>query len=544
IICADGRNRIVSWNPAAEKIFGHSAEQALGQPLDIIVPPHMRAAHSSGLERVAHGGAPRIIGASLTLSGRRRDGTEFPIDLSLSQWRENGEPRFGAIIRDVTRRKQIEDELRRAAEFDHLTGLANRASLLGQLEQTCEADDQATVVLINLDSFAEVNDALGHSNGDRVLKIVADRLRGVLDPGNTLARLGGDEFVAFVPGTSDPLAASALAERLIEAVEPPIEFDGQSLQVSASVGIAVRTLAKCGAEELLNNAHLALFRAKSEGLKIIHAFTPELRARAAARRAVDAGLRKAWEHREFELYYQPQVLLAGAALTGAETLIRWNHPEQGLVSPGAFLPVLESGLLAAPIGEWILRTACQQAARWRQLGLDRFRIGVNLFAAQFKASDLAATVERALADAGLPPEALELEITENIILRQEQSIIRPLERLRSLGVGIAFDDFGTGFASLSMLKNYPVTKLKIDRSFVSGADITRKDQAVVEAVAGLGRAFDLGVIAEGIETAGQAALMRSLGCEEGQGYLFGKPMPASAFEERFCRGGPRFESVA
>jgi len=286
-------------------------------------------------------------------------------------------------------------------------------------------------------------------------------------------------------------------------------------------------------EELLGNADLALYKAKADGRHLVRVFTPELRQTASKKGAISSSIRQAWERNAFELYYQPQINLTDGSLAGAEALIRWNHQTLGVVSPAAFLAVLESGLLAVPVGEWILRTACRQAAEWRAAGLENFRIGVNLFAAQFRTRDFAQTIETMLREFDLPASALELEITENIILQNEQRIMQPLRHLRGLGVGIVFDDFGTGFASLSLLKDYPVSRLKIDRSFVSGADRSKKDEVIVEAVVKLAEGFNLEVIAEGIETSGQENLMRRYRCDEGQGYLYGRPMTPIAFAEQF-----------
>ncbi|MUO79723.1 EAL domain-containing protein [Agrobacterium vitis] len=534
IVCANASNQITSWNSAAEAMFGYTADEAVGKSLDIIVPGTMRARHGSGLARVAMGGPTRIIGTSLKLTACRRDGSEFPIELSLSQWTETGEKYFGAIIRDITQRAEAEKLLKQAAEFDHLTGLANRPSLHRHMQHACNGGSGATVVLIDLDGFKDVNDTLGHLAGDFVLQVVAERLKRVVPDDQMVARLGGDEFLVFLTGTAEPLSATNLSLSLIALIEEPIEFDDHLIHIGASIGIAVTTKDDClQAEELLGNADLALYQAKADGRHLVRVFTPELRQTASKKGAISSSIRQAWERQEFELYYQPQVNLVDGSLSGAEALIRWNHPDLGVVSPAAFLPVLETGLLAVPIGEWILHTACRQASEWRAAGLDNFRIGVNLFAAQFRTRDFAQMIEAMLAEFGLPSSALELEITENIILQNEQRIMQPLRHLRALGVGIAFDDFGTGFASLSLLKDYPVSRLKIDRSFVSGADRSEKDKVIIEAVVKLADGFDLNVIAEGIETPEQEDLMRRYRCDEGQGYLYGRPMTASAFADRY-----------
>ncbi|WP_205820803.1 sensor domain-containing phosphodiesterase [Methylobacterium nonmethylotrophicum] len=530
IICADGANRIVFWNKAAETIFGYAAAEALGQPLTLIVPSAFRAKHEAGLARAAAGHPTTLVGAVVTVPACRRGGEEFPIELSLSHWTEGGEHRFGAIVRDVTERVRAEERLKREAELDHLTGIANRKVLSDRMEEAGRDGAAATLLLIDLDGFKDVNDSLGHAAGDAVLTTVAARLSAEAGRDALVSRLGGDEFAVFLKGAADPVAGADLGRRLIAAVERPIEIDERCIYVGASVGIAVADAAGWESGALLGDTDLALYRAKAEGRSRVALFTPDLRAVARTRTSVSSGMREAWERGEFEMYYQPQVLLDTGAITGAEALIRWNHPDRGLVSPAAFLPVLEASLLAVPVSEWILRTACQQAAQWRRLGFARFRVGVNLFAAQFRTGDLPRVVGEILTDHGLPGDALELEITENIILRSDARINADLRELRALGVGIAFDDYGTGYASLTMLKDYPVTRLKIDRSFVSGVERSRKDQTIVEAIANLARGFSLDVIAEGIETREQAELMRRH-CAEGQGYFFGRPMTARNFGE-------------
>lgn len=533
IICANGKNQITSWNASAEEIFGYSREEALGETLDIIMPEAMRARHGAGLARVASGGPARIIGTSVNLTAKRRDGSDVPIELSLSQWSEAGEPQFGAIIRDITSRLEAVKQLKHAAEYDELTGLANRSSLKLRLRQSCESNEPLALLLLDLDGFKDVNDTMGHSAGDFVLKIVARRLRESVPAQHMVARLGGDEFVVVMSETVDPIKTSELASALISAIEEPIEFDNEPIHIGASIGISLKSGPEDDSEQMLGNADLALYQAKADGRHLVRIFTPELRQTALKRGAMSSSIRQAWENKEFELYYQPQIKLSDGSLAGAEALIRWNHPHLGVVSSAAFLPVLEASLLAVPVGEWILRTACAQAAQWRKAGYENFRIGVNLFAAQFRTRDFAKSVEAALSDSQLPATSLELEITENIILRNEQRIMEPLHHLRSIGVGIAFDDFGTGFASLSLLKDYPVTRLKIDRSFVSGSERNKKDEAIVEAVARLAAGFDLEVIAEGIETVEQEQLMRQYACDEGQGYLYGRPMKASDFRHLY-----------
>ena len=538
IICADKDGRILSWNGAAETMFGYAADEVIGDRLSFIIPDRFRPMHEAGLQRVAAGLPTKLVGSLVTVPALRRDGTEFPIELSLSHWTEGGEHRFGAITRDITERVAAEAFLKHAAEYDHLTDLANRAALTNRLETVAAGGSPASLILLDLDGFKDVNDNLGHAAGDVVLKAVADRLRHIVGESGLPCRLGGDEFVVVLEGSADPLSTVDLADQLIKAIECPVEIGERAVYVGASAGVSFFCGESWSSELLLEQADLALYKAKADGKGRVRLFTQDLWPIARSRVSVSSGIRQAWEQNEFELYYQPQIRLADGALVGAEALLRWNHRERGVLAPAAFLSTLESSLLAIPVSEWILCTACRQAAAWRAAGFPEFRIGVNLFAAQFKSRDLPGLVEKVLREAGLPAGGLELEITENTILRNDSRIHASLVELRKMGVGIAFDDYGTGFASLTMLKDFPVTRLKIDRCFVSGPDDDDRNPLIVEAIARLAHGFDLKLIAEGIETREQADLMRSH-CEEGQGYFFCKPVTASAFAARFSASDRR-----
>lgn len=529
IITADGRNRIVSWNSAAGRMFGYTAAEAVGQSLSMIVPDRFRAMHKAGLERAAAGLPTKLVGSLVTVPALRRDGTEFPIELSLSHWRENGEHCFGAICRDITERQETEAKLKYAAEHDALTGLANRTVLDERLKLASAQGRPVSLIMVDLDGFKDINDSLGHAAGDEVLKIVASRLSAIAGTNVLPCRLGGDEFVLLIEDRADPQQAVELARRSIEAIEMQMELGERSVYVGACAGAATITGTDWVDDLPLQQADLALYKAKASGRGRVRLFTQDLIPAQHSRTSVSSGLRQAFERGEFELYYQPQVQLSDYAIVGAEALLRWNHPDLGVLAPGAFIETLGSSLIAVPVSEWILRTACRQAAEWRQSGHPAFRIGVNLFAAQFKAGDLVSVVDGILRETGLPPSGLELEVTENTILRDESRIDAVLYQLRETGVGIAFDDYGTGYASLTMLKEFPVTRLKIDRSFVSGGDTGGINRLIVEAISKLASGLKLDVIAEGIETVEQASLMRNY-CREGQGYLFGKPMPAVAFE--------------
>lgn len=448
-----------------------------------------------------------------------------------------------ALPADAEARRREAEELFRLANFDLLTGLANRGRFFRLVEETLAEPTAAAVVMIDLDGFKDVNDTLGHAVGDGVLREVAARLARRIGEDDAAARVGGDEFAILLRGVSEPAQAMAVSDAINHEIARPIVIDGQEIHVGASCGVALAPLHTGNPIELLGNADLALFRAKADGRGRSRAFEPALRMEAVVRRLYGMEIHRAVKAGEFLLFYQPQVRLTDGALTGAEALIRWLHPQRGLLAPAAFLPALERSPLAATVGAWVLDQACAQAAFWRRNGAETFRIGVNLFAAQFRVGDLATEVVDALDRHGLPPDALELEITENIALDLDETVLERLNRLRALGVGLAVDDFGTGFASLSLLKSYPLTRIKIDRSFVTGMLDSGKDASVVRAILDIAQAFDLETIAEGIEEAAERDDLLRQGCREGQGYFFGKPMPASLFAETFGIA-PAFQSPA
>ncbi|MCJ2039091.1 EAL domain-containing protein [Methylobacterium sp. J-059] len=533
IICADSCGQITVWSAAAERLFGHTVPEALGRPVALIIPERMRGGNEGDLRRIASAAAGGLIGRTVELIACHRNGDEFPIELSLSSWREEGHAAFGAIVRDVRQRRAVEDRLFRLAHLDPLTELPNRAVLRGRIEAAISGGRSAAVLMIDLDGFKEVNDAHGHGVGDSVLQTAARRLRASVGPDGVTARFGGDEFAVVLPGVGDPFVAVSTAEAAIAALSQPYHVEGSILRLGASAGVVLSPAHGALEEDLLICADAALYRAKADGRGRCRLFTPEMREAAQRHRACREGLHRAVERGEFVLHYQPQVRLSDGALTGAEALIRWQHPELGLLAPAAFLAVLDEGPDAARVGDWVLRTACAQARAWRDGGLPSFQIGVNLCAAQFRRGDLVERVGSVLAETGLAAGALELEITETIILRHDPGVVAALLALRAMGVGIAFDDYGTGYASLSLLKRFPLSRLKIDRSFVSGLCEDQQDAAVVRAVIELSRSFGLEVIAEGIETDEQRRRLLAKGCQEAQGYLFGRPMAADAFAVRY-----------
>ncbi|MFC5066854.1 putative bifunctional diguanylate cyclase/phosphodiesterase [Flaviflagellibacter deserti] len=530
IVCANARGAITFWNAAAERIFGYTAAEVMGRNLHLILGENCRKGDRETLARLMDEATPGLIGETAAFSGQRRNGTELPIEVSLSCWMDSHQQSFGAIIRDVSDRRDNEARLLRLANHDALTDLPNRGALWAHLDDVLAAEEPLTLLMLDLDGFKEVNDDRGHMWGDRVLQVVARQILDLAGDGDMVARLGGDEFAVVLRGVGDPLVASRLGERLIQHFNKPVWVDGQKVNLGLSIGIAIAPAHGSTPEELMANVDLALYRAKDEGRSRQHLFAPPMRQAANARSAFEVELTSAHENGEFELFYQPQVRLNDSSMIGAEALLRWRHPERGLMIPPSFISVLDTMSIAADVGEWVIRSACGQAAAWREAGVDDFKVAVNLFGAQFRRGDLCEVVESALSEARLPAGALELEITETMILRHERAMLKQLKDLQRIGVGVAFDDYGTGFASLSQIQLFPLTKLKIDRSFVREMCCDSDNAAVVKAILHLGKNFGVKVIAEGIESVQQHEVLVENGCSEGQGFLYGRAMSSIDFE--------------
>jgi diguanylate cyclase (GGDEF)-like protein/PAS domain S-box-containing protein len=534
LITTDADGRINFWNRGAEALFGYASHEVEGRRVELIVPERFRAAHRAGLARAAGGAPGRITGRPVEVIALRADGTEFPAELALSIWREGGDVGFGAQIQDISDRRAREERLHHLANHDGLTGLLNRNSFRERVEMRLEEAGAATVMVLDLDGFKDINDGLGHAAGDTLLQALALRLAGALGPRELLARLGGDEFAILFDSACDPLMISRRADALLTLMAQPYAVCGHQLHLSGSLGVACAPMHATKADELIVRADLALFRAKSEGGRRHRLFDTGMENQLAANRAFQDELRFAIADHQLEVHFQPQVDLRDGRLIGAEALLRWRHKSRGLLLPKAFLQVLETHALAVEAGCWVLNEACRTLAAWQRTGLPPMRMGVNLFAAQLRAGTLVAEIEGALSRHGLSPDQLEVEITETIALRHDAEELRQIHDLHALGVGIAFDDFGTGFASLSTLKDFPLSRLKLDRSFVQDLGTATHSEAIVKGVLTIGHSLGLNVIAEGIETPGQAALLRSWGCDAGQGYLFGRPMAADAFERAFA----------
>ena len=431
---------------------------------------------------------------------------------------------------DITERHLAHENIARMARHDALTDLPNRLLFREKMEnglarvQAC--DESIVVMCLDLDNFKAINDSLGHPIGDKLLQGIGKRLAKILGPKDTIARLGGDEF-AILQAESTSADAETLARRIIETVCEPIVIDEHEINTGISIGIAVAPDNGISGDHLMKCADLALYRAKAEGRNGFRFFETEMDVKMRARHALEVDLRRALTEGEFHLVYQPEVRLDTGELTGMEALLRWTHPERGAIPPMEFIPVAEETRLIMPIGEWVLRQACTEAARWPE----SVRVAVNLSAVQFRNRNLVATVTHALAAAGLSARRLELEITETVLMQEDDTILAMLHQLRALGVRIAMDDFGTGYSSLGYLRSFPFDKIKIDRSFVSGKGSAAESEAIIRAIAELGATLGIETTAEGIETTEQMEFVRRAGCTEGQGYLISRPKPISELRD-------------
>jgi diguanylate cyclase (GGDEF)-like protein len=448
-----------------------------------------------------------------------------------------------ATHNDITERRRAEAKIEYMAHHDALTDLPNRLQLYEQLRQLLARTRQGqhvAVFCLDLDRFKDVNDAHGHPVGDLLLKGVADRLRQCIRDVDLVARLGGDEFAIMQAGASQPTDATALASRLIEVIGAPYELDGKQVTVDLSIGIALAPGDGLDPEQLLKNADMALYRAKSDGHGLYRFFEPEMDARMQARRNLEIDLRKAIANGEFELFYQPLVDMKTEYVTGFEALIRWHHPERGMIPPLDFIPVAEETGLIVPMGDWVLRQACAEAATWPS----NVKIAVNLSPVQFKNKILLPSVVSALAASGLSPNRLELEITESVLLQDSGATLAVLHELRDLGVRISMDDFGTGYSSLSYLRKFPFDKIKIDQSFIFDMSDHDDSLAIVRAVIAMGSGLGIATTAEGVETAEQFKQLKMEGCTEVQGYLFSPPRPAAEVKGLLASINPKLKAIA
>jgi diguanylate cyclase (GGDEF)-like protein len=515
----DGNDRLLLANPRYLQIWGLPAH--LGRPgtafADIMAATQGEETEASRMQPRPEPGTAGVR----RREWRMQDGRTIAVTVS-----RRADGTCVALHEDITEQRHAEARIAHLAWHDALTGLPNRSRLRDELDRQLKRNargDDLALLLLDLDHFKPVNDTLGHAAGDAVLQEVARRLRDGVRETDFVARLGGDEFAVLQCGPAQPAGSSALARRLIDAVCQPYQVAGHTLHVGASIGVAIAPFDGDDPDTLQKHADLALYRAKAEGRGTLRYFEPAMDEDARRRRDGEADLRRALDRGEFSLVYQPLVHLADGRITGFEALLRWQHPDRGLVSPADFIPLAEETGLIVPIGRWVLAQACREAASWAQ----PVRVSVNVSAVQFRKGALLADASHALRASGLAPSRLEIEITESVMLLDRAHALAVLSELRQQGVSVAMDDFGTGYSSLSLLRSFPFHRLKIDRSFVRDLAESLEARAIIRAVAQLGRSLGMDTTVEGVETHEQLAVVRAEGCVDGQGWLFSRPVAGS-----------------
>jgi diguanylate cyclase (GGDEF)-like protein/PAS domain S-box-containing protein len=539
LVCVDEAGVITLWNPGAAAIFGYTPAEMMGQPFEAIFGAALaRMRPAFALSRLRPGELQAPGGKVIELEGARKSGEIFPFEACFSAWQGTDGLQYGVVLRDISARKREEERIRYLATYDSLTGLPNRNTLYehldAELSTAGDAGSEVALLALDLDKFKDINDSLGHVFGDNVLAEVAARVKGLVADDGLVARLGGDEFAVVVTGAGVADRAEKLSVKISDSFRSePFVPGGHRFVIKCSVGVSLFPRDCDDVQQMLGNADLAMYRAKMLGHGRHVFFDATIRDELERRLSLTAELELAFVRGEFELFYQPQFMLDSGELVGAEALIRWHHPVRGLVTPGEFIDVLNTTSVADATARWVLAQACRQGRRWQDMGYD-IRIGVNLTPAQVETGDLPFTVATILAETGLSPQLLELEVTEHILLPEDdERSCEIFRRIRELGVRIAFDDFGTGYASLSYLKKFPLNRLKIDQSFVRELKPDSSDAAIVESTIGLCNLLGLSVIAEGIEDPATIDWLRHMGCDEGQGYYFARPMPPAQLEKRF-----------
>lgn len=555
IFVVNQERRVLIWNRACEELTGTKAQEMLGKD------EAWRAFYPS----------ERPILADIVLSGDQeqareghlltRPSTYIPEGLQSEGWSpnlnghdryilfdaapiRNGRGELLAVIEsmeDITQRKQYEEQLEYQASYDELTGLVNR-NLLGDrfrqaLLMSRRSCQPVAVFVLDLDNFKLINETRGQDGGDLLLKTVAERLSGCVRAGDTVARQGGDEFVVIISDPALPDAAPVIAAKLQEVIARPVRVKGKDVTVTASIGISISPKDGEDVETLLRNAETAMYRAKEQGRYTYQFYTDEMNAKSLARMNLESHLRRALERDEFSVYYQPKVSMTSGLLTGMEALIRWQSPELGNVPPDAFIPLAEETGLILPIGAWVLKTACAQTKAWHDAGLPPVCIAVNLSPRQFRQHDISSAIAECLAETGLDPRFLELEVTESMVMHDVTRVESVLNELKQMGISLAMDDFGTGYSSLGYLRRFPFDKLKIDHSFVRDITSAPNSAAIAKAIVAMAHSLHLRVIAEGVETQAQMNYLHSQGCDEIQGYYFSRPVPAAELERLLYEKG-------
>ena len=536
VLSTDVDGRVTYLNTVAESLTGWSRAHAVGRPLEEvfrIIEATTRAGVQDPMALAIRKDKTVRLTPNCVLI--RRDGAEIAIEDSAAPIHDRRGRVTGAVVvfRDVSMARALSAKTAHMAQHDSLTDLPNRPTFNDRLTQAIAQahrhGHRLAVLYLDLDRFKHINDSLGHAIGDRMLQGVATRLLACVRSSDTVSRQGGDEFVILLPEVAQPHDAAPIAEKILLSLAAPYRIDLHDLRLTASLGIVVYPEDGADGETLMKNADVAMYSAKDSGRNSHRFFKPDMNLRALELHFVENELRDALERQEFVLHYQPQMDLESGTIVGVEALIRWQHPERGLVCPAHFIPIAEECGSIVPIGQWVLRQACRQARAWRKAGMPRMRIAVNISPAELRATHFAQRLDALLTETGLEPRDVELELTETLLMQDSVSTAAVLESLKDIGVRLALDDFGTGYASLSFLKRFPIDTLKIDRSFVRDISTDSNDAGIVSAVIGMGKSLQMRVVAEGVETADQLAFLRESKCPQGQGYYFSQPLDAHAF---------------
>ncbi|MDO8769930.1 MAG: EAL domain-containing protein [Burkholderiaceae bacterium] len=534
ILWVDDDGRILMANPGMATLSGYTEHELVGQNVDLFLPPHLRARHALSMRGYFTTPHPRAMGL-MDLKLLRRDGRMLPVDVSLGNWEDDGKRHAIAYVRDLTERKKFEESLRHQASHDELTGLPNRWLFRLQLNQALARAGRSglrvAVLFLDLDYFKTINDSFGHATGDALLVQVGTRMRSVLRENDTLARLGGDEFAILLSDLAHVDEAVRVATKLLLSLQSSYRLQNQEVYSGGSLGLAFYPDDAQDSDTLLRFADLAMYQAKQAGRGAYACYSQEMDQRVHQDMQLHTRLKEAIAQGTLYLHYQPQVDVKSGAVVGAEALLRWHDAVLGTVSPSRFIPVAEATGLILPLSDWVLETACRQIAAWAQAGTP-LRVAVNFSAQQFRQRDLSEKIRAALTRTGAQAQWLDIEITESVAMTQPEQACEQINALVGLGCHVALDDFGTGYSSLAYLKALPVSKLKIDKSFMDGIPDDANDVAISRAIIAMAHSLGLTLVAEGVETDAQLAFLRQYGCEAYQGWLFAKAMTAEDLTER------------
>lgn len=546
IIEIDNDGNITHWNYQAEAMFGWPSYEVIGQPLhSLIVPEYLREAHLQGLRRYKPGVSNPIFHRRFETQALRRDGSEFPVEITVSSIELKGTSAFCAFIRDITDQKNAAAQLKQLAHYDNITGLPNRILLQDRLNQETKLSKRTglptAVLFVDIDHFKEINDTLGHAKGDALLSLAAKRLNSCLRDTDTVARFGGDEFVVILSQLQELDSINQISERMLEAMSAPFHLDGEVAYVTISIGIAIFPMDTDSCETLIKNADQAMYLVKASGRNNYTYFTHSMQEEAQARRQLTNDLRIALSCQQFRIHYQPILNLATGRIEKAEALLRWEHPLHGLISPDQFIPIAEETRLIGEIGEWVYQTAMQQAAFWKQHYDQPLQLSINQSPSQLVENG-PGLVQRCnkLKAENCVSECVMVEITESMLMEAREDTSEVLLAYRDAGIEIALDDFGTGYSSLSYLSRFDIDFIKIDRSFINNMTASDEDFSLCEAIIAMAHKLGIKVIAEGVETAQQKSRLKEIGCDYAQGFLISAPLPPDEFEDLLKRGSNGF----